>query len=131
MPEKVFKIPTSLAACADLLYTTRQKRLELSKSVDEMKSQETQLCDYLIANLPKSDATGVAGKVARATVVTKQEPVVEDWDPFYKYVARTKSWDLLQRRISTTAIKARWEDKKKVPGVGTFTVVSVSLNKVK
>jgi uncharacterized lipoprotein YmbA len=126
-----FKVPESLATCADLLYTTREARLLIEKQAEALKSRETQLREHLIANLPKSEATGVAGQVARATIVTKIEPAVEDWDAFYKYVARTKSWDMLQRRISAPAIRARWEAKKVVGGVGTVTVTSVSLNKVK
>lgn len=125
-----FKVPDSLALCADLLYTTRIARLEIQKQVDALAAKESTLREHLINNLPKSDATGVAGSVARATIVTKVEPTVEDWDAFYKYVAKTKSWDMLQRRISAPAIRARWEAKKEVAGVGHINVVSISLNKV-
>ena len=93
------------------------------------KAEEKALKEHIINNLPKSDS-GAAGKVARVSVVTKDVPQVKDWDAFYKYVSRTKSFDLLQRRLSDAAIKERWENKKQVPGVEAFTVVSVSLNKV-
>lgn len=128
---KAFKLPEDLALCADLLYTTRQARLALDKQVDELKSRETALREYLIENLPVSNATGIAGKVARATVVTKDEPQVEDWDKFYAYVHKKKAYYLLQRRISGTAIKEVWENNKVVDGVAHITVKSISLNKVK
>ena len=127
--EKKFKFPKAMGACADRLYEIRQKRLAMQKEVDEIEAEEKALKEHIINNLPKSDS-GAAGKVARVSVVTKDVPQVKDWDAFYKYVSRTKSFDLLQRRLSDAAIKERWENKKQVPGVEAFTVVSVSLNKV-
>jgi len=125
-----FEVPENLAVAVDLLYTTRQTRLEIQKQVEALQARETQLREHLINTLPKSDATGIAGKVARATIVTKTEPTVEDWDEFYKWLSRNRAWDCIQRRISAPAIRARWEAHKKVAGVGTIQVVSVSLNKV-
>ena len=128
--EKKFKFPKALGACADKLYEIRQKRLAMQKEVDEVEAEEKALKEHIIQTLPKSEASGVAGKVARVTVVTKDVPQVKDWDAFYKYVSRTKSFDLLQRRLSDAAVNERWENKKDIPGVEAFTVVSVSLNKV-
>lgn len=127
--EKKFKFPKALGACADKLYEIRQKRLAMQKEVDEVEAEEKALKEYIINTLPKSDS-GAAGKVARVSIVTKDVPQVKDWDVFYKYVSRTKSFDLLQRRLSDAAVKERWENKKDIPGVEAFTVVSVSLNKV-
>ena len=130
MASDTFVPPTNLAVCVDLLYTTRQQRLDIQEQVDALKAKETALREHLINTLPKSDATGIAGKLARATIVTKVEPQVEDWDEFFTWVSKTKAWDCLQRRISAPAIRARWEAKKVVKGMGSVNVVSVSLNKV-
>lgn len=125
-----FKVPKTVGACADLLFELRAKKSEAKKKVDEIEAQEKAVKDFLIENLPKSSQTGAVGKLAKAQVVTKQEPQVEDWDALYAHISKTKSWDLLQRRLSTGAIKERWENKKQVPGVGVFPVVSVSVTKV-
>jgi hypothetical protein len=124
------KLPKSLAACVDLLYQTRQERLESQRIIEDLHNLETQLKDHIIDKLPKSDATGIAGKLARATIVVKAKPTVENWDEFYAHVKKTGQFDLLQRRLSESAVVERWEDKKAVPGVGKFNVVSVSVNKV-
>lgn len=123
-------IPDKLGRIIDLLYKTRQKRLEDNKSIEAMKSFETELKDYLVNILPKSEASGVAGKLARAQVTTKKIPQVTDWDAFFTYVAKTKSWDLLVRRVNESAVVERWEAGKQVPGVGTFTVTNVSVTKL-
>lgn len=128
--EVSYKFPKTLGACADLLYRIKAERLEEQKRVDKIKAKETALKEHIIEVLPKSEALGVAGKVARVTVVTKLVAQVEDWPALYKYIGRTKSWDLLQRRVADGAVKARWDDGKQVPGVGRFTVVDLSINKL-
>lgn len=128
---KSFKFPKGIGACADKLYKLRQKRLEQQKKVSEIEAEEKALKAHIIDTLPKSEASGVAGKIARVTVVTKKVPQVKDWDLFYKHVKRTGNFELLQRRVGDAAIKERWEDGKEVPGVGHFNAVTLSINKVK
>lgn len=124
------EIPKSLAQCADKLYGLRAERLEAQREVDLMKKDENELRDHIIDNLPKSEATGVSGKLANAKVSNASEPVIQDRDKFQKYVVENDAWDLVPRSICRSAIKARWEDDVEVPGVGTITVVKLSLTKV-
>jgi len=124
-----FKPPKSLAQCADMLYETRQNRLAMQKEVDEMEKREGILREHLIENLPVSDATGISGKLAHAKIEKKDVPVVNDWPKLYKHILATKSFDLLQKRLSKEAVDARWEKKKPVPGVGIFHAKIVSLTK--
>lgn len=131
MPESQdeFQIPETMGACADLLFTTRQRRLLLQKKVEKLEGQETKLKNHIINNLSVTD-TGAQGRIARVSVVKKEVPQVEDWEAFYKYVSRTKQFDLLQKRTADGAIKERWEAKKQIPGVVKFTTKTVSLNKI-
>lgn len=127
--KKAIKLPKSIGACADKLYEVRQKRLEMQRLVDELAYEESFIKNHIIDTLPKSD-TGASGKIARVSVVTKQVPQVKDWDQLYKYIKRTGQFDLIQRRLSPTAVRDRWDDGKKIPGVESFGAVSVSLTKV-
>lgn len=128
-PQK-YKFPKALGACADRLYELRAKRLAGQKLVDEVGAEEQALKVHIIATLPKSEASGVAGKLARVTVVTKVVPQLKDWDAFTKYVKKTGQFDLMQHRLTAAAIEERWEAGKEVPGVERFNAVTVSLNKV-
>lgn len=125
-----FKVPKTLGACADLLYTTRERRLKLQKEAAELEAQEKTIKDHIINTLPKSEASGVAGKLARVTVTTKEVPSVKDWDKLYKYIKKTGEFDLFQRRLVNDAVQERWEAGKEIPGVERFTAVSVSINKL-
>jgi len=120
----------SLAEKADQLYTIREHRLAMQKEVDALQATETALREELITSISKSDATGVAGKLVRVTVVTKPKPTLKSWDDLITYCRRRNAWDLIQHRINETAVKERWDDGKEIPGVETYNVVTLSMNKV-
>lgn len=126
------KIPKSLATCADMLYETREARLKLKSEVDTLSELETALREHIINNLPKSQATGIAGKVARATIEQKSVVQVADWDAFYDYIVKNRkkgSFALMQRRVSESAVREIWDAGKAVPGCKAFTVKTVSVVK--
>jgi hypothetical protein len=123
------KMPKTFGACADLLYETREKRLAVSKQVEALEKEESEIRAYLIDNLPNAD-TGAAGKLARVERYTKVVPKAEDWEKVYGWVKKTGRFDLLQRRLNDKAVAEMWENKKTVPGVEPFTVVAISLKKV-
>lgn len=123
-------VPKAIGAAADRMYEVRNARYKIQKIVAQLQEEETALAEYLIKNVPKSEASGVAGKLARVSINSKTKPRVVDWDALYTYIFKNKAKDMLQRRVSEEAVQARWDAKKKVPGVETFDVVSVSLNKV-
>lgn len=129
-PPKAPAIPKKLGEVADLLYTSRASRIEEQHAIDAMKSFETRLKDHLINELPKGEARGISGKVARVSVITKQVPVVEDWEAFYKYIKKHDAFDLLNRALNTAACTERLENGEKIPGIGSFQRVDVSCVKV-
>jgi hypothetical protein len=124
------KLPKTLAECADALYKTRAKRLAFAKQLEAFKALEGALREHLIAQLPKGKASGISGKVARATIEVVPIPVISDFDEFMKHVSKTKGYDLVQRRINEAAVKLRWENNKTVPGIGRFMDKRVSLEKL-
>lgn len=116
---------------ADMLYKLKDRISEAKQKVDELDSERKELEAWLIDNLPKTDTTGVSGKLATVRVVTKVKPTVTDWDAFYKHISRTKSWEFLQKRLGEKAIQERWDAGKVIPGVGEYNAVTISLTKVK
>jgi len=128
--KKVFKFPKSIGMCADKIYDLRAKRLEIQKQADEIEEEEKALKEYIINTLPKTETSGVSGKVANVKVVVKDVPQVKDWDAFYKHIKKTGDFDLLSRSISKQAVEARLDAKKKVPGVEIFHAVNLSITKI-
>lgn len=126
---KKITLPKTLGACADRLYKLRQLKSEQKQKLDALDAEYKAIKEKLIQELPKSKAEGVTGRAATATIRLKDIPSVKDWDQLYKYIKRTGDFSLLQRRVSDGAVKERWEDRKKVPGVEPFRVVDVSVTK--
>lgn len=115
----------------DLLYQTKRERLEIQKKVTDFEAKEKEIKAWLINNLPKSEASGVAGKLARVSLVTKQEPTVTDERKLRRYLNKTRRFELAYKlRPAAPAIREAWEEGEEIPGIGAFTVVTVSLNKL-
>lgn len=124
-------LPKTLAAAADELYRTRQERYAVQKVAADLKARESELEEHIIRELSEKDATGIAGKTCRVSIVKKEKPVVEDWDRVYTWARRSKVGPaIFQRRVNEALIKEIVDSGKTVPGVGSFTVVSLSVNKV-
>ena len=123
-------LPRNAGECADLLYRTREARLAVQRQVDKLTAAENKLKEYFIETLPKSEASGLAGKLARVQIEVKPIPQVEDWEKFYTYVRKHQAFELLQRRLNEGAVRERWDDKQEVPGVGVFNAKKVSCTKL-
>lgn len=129
-PNKKPKIPSSPAQCADLLYETRQERLEIQRQVEKLESLESALKDFFINKLDKN-STGIAGRVARVQIQPKSIPIAENWPKFYKYVQKTGAFDLMQKRLAEGAVKERWDNGVQLPGIGRMQVKTVSCTVIK
>lgn len=114
----------------DELWRTRKERLDLSKKVEDLQKKESELRLSILDVLGKSRASAVGGKLARAEMEPKTIPVIKDWDALYQHIGKTKSFDLLQRRIAESAVRERWENKKEVPGIAAEVVAVLGLHKV-
>lgn len=124
------KFPKTMAACADAYQEARDNRLAADKEVARLKEWENALKEHIINNLPKSEATGVSGKYAQVTVVTKTKLKVADWDKFYSHVKKTGHFELLNRALNQAAAQERFDAGKPVPGVDTFDDVTLSLHRL-
>lgn len=132
MPKpKPFVLPKQLAQVADLMYTIREERYALQAQVDLLAEKESMCREHIINNLPKSQANGIAGQIARAEIKKKTKPTVKDWKKFWAYVFKTKNSSLVQQRVNDKAVMERWEANEVVPGVDKFTALTISLTKLK
>ena len=123
-----------VGAVADLLYDLRQMA-KLVPSLDApfadlLDPKIKELEEHFIQTLNKGEASGVQGKHSRVQVTVTAVPVVEDWDKFYRHIAKTKSFELLNRAVNRASVQERWDAKKQVPGVGVFNAPKVSCTKL-
>lgn len=115
-PKAVIKLPKTPAAVADLLYTTQQERYALQGQAKKLEEVEAACREFLINTLPKAEASGVSGKVARVYVENKDIISVQDWPALYGYILKTAPvnpgiWGMLQKRISSEMAEELMSDK--------------------
>lgn len=147
---KPFAIPKALAACADLLYTTREERLKLNREATGLEAIEGKLKAHLIEQLPIGAANGTTGQIARVEIDTKTVAIAEDWDAVYLWIlygddnhkkrlaAHKKKPDpavarfyILNKAVNQTTVTELWKAKQVVPGVGRLNAKTVSVTKRK
>jgi hypothetical protein len=121
------KLPKTLGATIDLLQTLRDQRTAIESKISQIKKQESAIEAHLMNNFARSELSGARGKLASVSLVEQDSVDVQDWDSFYEYIRKNKAWDMLRKRPSITACRARWDDNKVVPGIArkTFTQLKV------
>lgn len=115
----------------DKLYALRAERLAIGKQVDSLKAQEAVLRRNIINRLSANGLDSGRGKDATASITKETTCNIVDWQAFTAYVLETNGLDLLQKRVSMEAVKARWEDEINVPGVVKVELPNLSLIKRK
>lgn len=130
--EKDAPFPSTLGACADEMYRTREARLALQKEVQALQERETALKNHIIDTMPKSEG-GAVGKLCRVTIRSKETVRVTDWEAFWAYIYRNRKTfgpSLMQRRVAEGAVKELWGAGRTVSGTEPFTVLDLSVNKL-
>lgn len=130
-PKKQYKFPASLGARVDRLQYLDSKRDGLMAQVKEIESEYSALENLLLSEIPKDDLEGATGKVAQVKIERKTVPNAKDWDAVYSYIKKTGAFDLLQKRLSSSACNERWAAKRAIPGVEPFVRISLKLTKLK
>lgn len=124
------KMPVTIGATIDLLFTLREQRKQAEAVVNEFKEKESAIEAHLMGNFGRSDLDGAKGKLANAVIKHSTVAEVTDWDAYYAYIGKQKAWDLLQKRPAITALRARWDAGKTVPGVAAKEITTLSITKV-
>ena len=119
----------SVGALIDELYVLRADRLELSKKIDVLKTQEAQLRAKIIAQLRDVDLASGSGQIATGSITTSKEARMLDWNEFWQWAVEHDARDVIQKRVSITAIRERWEAGVEVPGLEAVEVADLSLTK--
>lgn len=142
------EFPSAMGQLPDAFRAARDARLALQKKQEEelakLKADEAALKEFIINELPKSQAGGIVGEHYTAQITKAEVPraAADGWPKIYativkEYLTHAKRKDglqdgafaLLQRRLGEGAVKEMWEAGKTVPGVEKFTVIDLSITK--
>jgi len=121
-------ISSNLPDVVDNYISLRAQRLSLDKQVADLKKQEEEIKDHLISEFRSQGLSALGGKAGICKLHMSVEPEVTDWPTLYTHIKETDNWDLLHRRLTTTAVKLRWEEDETVPGVGKYEAYKLTVS---
>lgn len=113
----------------DALYALRQQRLELTKTVEALKAQETAAREEILSLLDLIHLAKASGHMATCGIKETIEPVVEEWELVHDYIRTENRFDLIQKRLSAPAWRELRDNGLLVPGTSATTVRDLSLTK--
>lgn len=119
----------ALTNLVDEFGVVRDTRLAADKAAAKLKEQEGLLKEQIIKALQEVDGGGVTGSMTGVKLQRKTKPVASDWTKVHAYILETGSLDLLHRRLTEEAVKARWDDQIIIPGVEPFIVFDLTVSK--
>lgn len=119
----------NLGNMIDSLYALRQMRLDVQHKVDDLKAEEVAARELIMSKLDEIGLTKGNGLHATCGIVTKIEPVTEDWDAVHAFIRAENRFDLLQKRLSAPAWRDLREAGVLVPGTAAVPVRDLSLTK--
>lgn len=106
----------------DMYVETKNAREELSAQVKEKTEKLTRLEGDIMALMSDAGITKAASDKVSCTMRMSKHPAIDDWQAFYGYVAETSQFELLHKRLSSTAFRERWEAGEVIPGTSVSEV---------
>lgn len=122
MVDDLFRQKIKIDKLAEKRKEWEEKEKEEKRILEEMKS-------VLLTTFNKEDVNGAVGKTGKVVVSKTTLPDVKNWPEVYNYIYENKAWDMLQKRVSTTAYRARLEEGEQVPGIKKFVKVDLKISK--
>lgn len=113
---------------ASEILAVRKKRLSLQREADLLEQEEKGLMNLLINHMNTHGIELFRDGEDEVALIVTEEPVVTDWPKLLDYIVDQGAVDLLQKRVTASAIKARWNDDQSVPGVQQIKKQSLKFN---
>jgi hypothetical protein len=121
----------AMGRLADAFKRIEAERLAADKVAAQLKVNEVLVKKALVDSMRAANISAIGGALYSVTLRSNDKPTVTDWKKFYAYIKKNGAFELLERRVSSSAVEERWQDVKEVPGVGKFPVDKLSFTKLK
>lgn len=106
-----------LANLVDSHQATRKERLRLEREARVLQSRENSLKAELLHVMISQAMEEIEGTDVMLQHYKKTKVKATDWNAIHEYIRDTGAIDLVQRRLTESAVTARLEDGFLVPGI--------------
>jgi hypothetical protein len=107
----------------------KNKREELAGEVTICTEKLARLEGDIMSQMSDAGITTVASDKASCSMKETKHPAIKDWTTFYHYVAETKQFELLHKRLASAAFRERWDAGEVIPGTEISTVWELSVRR--
>lgn len=115
----------------DAYISMRAQRLQADRFAASLKEQEDDLKKFLIGYFREQGSTALGGKAGLVKLQHTVEPDPLDWPAFRAFIKENDAWELLHQRVTSTAVRERWEAGQEIPGIGRRDVYNLSVSGAK
>jgi hypothetical protein len=103
---------------------------EIKERIDAIKANMEKLEAWLKAKLDADGLTSFKTDYGTAFLTTTDFASVEDWDAVLRFIREEEAFDMLEKRVSKTAVRGYIEANKEVPpGVKYGTKLDINVRK--
>lgn len=103
---------------------------EAKATVDVIKTNMAKLEAWLKAKLDADGLTSFKSAYGTAFLTTTDFASVDNWDAVLDFIKEQEAYDMLEKRVSKTAVRAYLEANKEVPpGVSYGTKLDINIRK--
>lgn len=119
--------PPTLGSLADQIHAKKEAKKKLDAEVSELEVEIKALEEQIFEAMDAQGTTKAEGKKCSLSISSRTIANVVDWDQLWPWIAKTKSFYMVQKRVNDTTYRELREMGKKVPGVQDFTKRSLSV----
>ena len=103
---------------------------EHTAKIKGIKENLNKLQAYIKQQADIDGVTSFKTSEGTASIVTKDFAQVADWDAVLAFIKKEEAWDMLEKRVSKSAVKGYIDNNKDVPnGVNYGTLLDVQVRK--
>ena len=103
---------------------------EIKERVDTIKADMAKLEAWLKAKLDADGLTSFKTEYGTAFLTTTDFANVDDWDAVLRFIREEEAYDMLEKRVSKTAVRGYIEANKEVPpGIKYGTKLDINIRK--
>lgn len=110
----------------------RKEAIENAAKADvvEIKDKMSKLEAWLQTEAEKAGVTSFKSPAGTAFITTTDYANVDNWDAALEFIRSNDAWDMLEKRISKTAVRSYISESNEVPpGVSYGTRIGVNIRK--
>lgn len=129
--EEQAMMSTDLLNATSELAMIRRARKEVEDELKQAKEMEEEVEQRILHYMNIQGLEAFRNGNMQITKRIKNTPRLDNYEELLNFIIAETAYDLLQKRLSTVAVRERWENGVVVPGVSCFVEEDIAIREVR